>query len=164
LSLSRDGKLLASASSKGTLIRVFSNGERLSLKGELRRGSEPVRITSLCFKPDSNLLAVAGDQGTLHIFHVHPDNTGPREAAKGNRTLKLAALVGDLLPEYFSSEWSWARCRIPKGTAQVSFLLDDSGALKVQVLVEDNLLVYAIDRDRGGEAVLERRHKLESIL
>ncbi|CAK7568642.1 MAG: Phosphatidylinositol 3,5-bisphosphate-binding protein [Sporothrix epigloea] len=69
MTLSTDGSLLATASEKGTLIRVFlsSNNGRVA---ELRRGVDQVTIFSLGFNPSGTLLACTSDKGTLHIFDI----------------------------------------------------------------------------------------------
>lgn len=69
VALSRDGSLLATASEKGTLIRVWSttNNARVA---ELRRGVDHVSIFSLGFNPSGSLLACTSDKGTLHVFDV----------------------------------------------------------------------------------------------
>lgn len=96
ITLSPNGRFVATASSKGTLIRIWSNnvvagvesglnGGRASLRGlrsnapgrtgvgarlirELRRGTDPATISSIAFSSDASLIAAASDKGTIHIF------------------------------------------------------------------------------------------------
>ncbi|GAC75656.1 uncharacterized conserved protein [Moesziomyces antarcticus T-34] len=96
LALSPDGRLLATASSKGTLIRIWSHnigqsdgtssrnsrasphepkssgpgrtGVGATLARELRRGTDPATILSIAFAPDASIVAAASDKGTIHIF------------------------------------------------------------------------------------------------
>ena len=65
--LNHEGNLLATASDKGTLVRLFETqtGEQLQ---ELRRGSDHAEIYSLSFDLNSTLLACTSDKGTIHIF------------------------------------------------------------------------------------------------
>lgn len=69
IELNRAGTLIASASEKGTIVRVFSthSGEVLH---ELRRGADRATIYSICFSADSKLLACTSDKCTIHIFSV----------------------------------------------------------------------------------------------
>ncbi|KAI0886262.1 WD40 repeat-like protein [Annulohypoxylon maeteangense] len=69
LQLSADGELLATASEKGTIIRIFSTSSCAKL-AERRRGSEFATIYSLRFSPSGNMLACTSDKGSLHIFDV----------------------------------------------------------------------------------------------
>jgi WD40 repeat protein len=66
---SRDGECVATASERGTLIRVFNarNGEIL---GEFRRGSFPARIVSIGFAPGGRGMVAYSDKGTVHVFVV----------------------------------------------------------------------------------------------
>ena len=65
-----EGQWLATASEKGTLIRIFDMETGEPLK-ELRRGLEQVTISSLCFSCDRTWLAVASQKGTTHIFALN---------------------------------------------------------------------------------------------
>jgi WD repeat-containing protein 45 len=103
LALSHNGKYIATASEKGTLIRVFSTLDGVKVK-ELRRGSDPAKIYNLAFSiptsattacgggdgggssgsgKDSNglpeWLAVSSDKGTVHIFNL----TGKSSSSSG---------------------------------------------------------------------------------
>ena len=66
-----NGYKLATASEKGTIIRIFDvcKGECLQ---ELRRGSEYATIYSLAYDIKSQWLACSSDSGTIHIFALKP--------------------------------------------------------------------------------------------
>lgn len=70
-----EGTLLATASDKGTIIRVFSipDGHKLY---QFRRGSMPARIYSMSFNAASTLLCVSSASDTIHIFKLGPPGTG----------------------------------------------------------------------------------------
>ncbi|KAK6925435.1 WD40 repeat [Dillenia turbinata] len=95
LTMTMDGLLLATASSRGTLIRIFNtmDGTRLqegstggkmlatyklvsifvleeNLIVEVRRGVDKAAIYSIAFSPDVQWLAVSSDKGTVHIFSL----------------------------------------------------------------------------------------------
>ena len=69
VTLNLDGSRLATASERGTLVRVWDtrSGARLA---ELRRGAEAAEIQSLSFNLDSSCLLVSSDHGTVHIFKL----------------------------------------------------------------------------------------------
>ncbi|CDW96950.1 hypothetical protein [Sporisorium scitamineum] len=69
LALNSTGTLLATASDKGTVIRVFSVPAAQKLH-QFRRGSYAARIYSLNFNAVSTLLAVSSDTETVHIFKL----------------------------------------------------------------------------------------------
>ena len=63
------GTLLATASDKGTLIRIFSTEDGSPLQ-EVRRGSDKAEIYSIAFDKNTHWIACSSDKGTIHIFHV----------------------------------------------------------------------------------------------
>ncbi|KIJ63104.1 hypothetical protein HYDPIDRAFT_92917 [Hydnomerulius pinastri MD-312] len=69
LALSPSGTLLATASDKGTVIRVWSvpGAERL---WQFRRGTREARIYSMSFNAVGSLLAVSSAHDTVHIFKL----------------------------------------------------------------------------------------------
>lgn len=70
VAFSHDGSILATVSSKGTIIRIFDTrtGERLC---QYRRGSYPAKVTYLSFShPDSSFLLAISHTATVHIFRV----------------------------------------------------------------------------------------------
>lgn len=69
LIISQNGALLASASVKGTIIRIF-NTKTSKKVCEFRRGSLPAIITSLAFSSDYTVLACSSLNGTVHFFKI----------------------------------------------------------------------------------------------
>lgn len=73
LSFSSNGLLLATASEKGTVIRVFcvTNGQRVH---EFRRGVKRyVNIASLNFSSCAQYLSVSSNTETVHVFRIDPN-------------------------------------------------------------------------------------------
>lgn len=69
ISLNSQGSLIATASTKGTIIRVFDT--KLCKKvGEFRRGMAGTLIHSLNFNLDSTLLCSSSNNQTIHIFKI----------------------------------------------------------------------------------------------
>nr|KYP74319.1 WD repeat domain phosphoinositide-interacting protein 3 [Cajanus cajan] len=121
--LTHDGRLLATASSKGTLVRLFNTLDG-SLLQEVRRGADRAEIYSLAFSPTAQWLAVSSDKGTVHVFNLKVDSgllghdrshgTSEPNAASPTAVSSLSFIKG-VLPKYFSSEWSVAQFRLQEG-------------------------------------------------
>lgn len=77
LALNLDGTRLATASERGTLIRVWDSHSG-QLLHELRRGAEAAEIQSIAFDFETCWLAVSSDHGTVHVFSLSPGaNSSP---------------------------------------------------------------------------------------
>lgn len=149
--MSRDGELLATASDKGTLIRIWSTKTRARL-AELRRGVDPSTIYHLAFNPSATMLACTSDKSTLHIFDVpHGNQAQPSDSAARVQNGEAASSQEDgktkwgflgnipFMPRVFSDTYSFA--------SAVFESRDDasSGAQKAQQgvigWIDDNSLV-----------------------
>ena len=108
LALSDDGQRIATASEKGTLIRIFqtSTGSKLQ---EVRRGADPAKIFSIAFS-SNDMLAVTSDKGTVHVFSIEGEGEEAQneEDSSANKKSYFGFMKG-VLPTYFSSEWSFAQ-------------------------------------------------------
>lgn len=102
IELSRCGSKLATASDKGTLIRVFDTVSKARLF-EFRRGADPAAIYSIVFSKDWSFLAVTSDKGTLHLFALRDKLL--------NRKSALSSVIGG---NYTDSMWSLATGPIPE--------------------------------------------------
>ncbi|CCK71950.1 WD40 repeat domain-containing protein KNAG_0I01650 [Huiozyma naganishii CBS 8797] len=69
LVLSPDGSLLATASEKGTIVRIFSVETGLKLY-QFRRGTYQAKIYSMCFSSDNQFLAISCSTKTVHVFKM----------------------------------------------------------------------------------------------
>ncbi|KAF3794382.1 Autophagy-related protein 18c [Nymphaea thermarum] len=139
--LTNDGLLLATASTKGTLIRIFNTMDGTRLQ-EVRRGVDRADIYSIALSPSIQWLAVSSDKGTVHVFGlrvrvVGEDSATHTNAAQAplvthqNSSSSLDALIAPntganpssslsfmkgVLPKYFSSEWSFAQFHLREDT------------------------------------------------
>jgi autophagy-related protein 18 len=81
-----EGTVMATASDKGTIIRVFSIPDAHKLY-QFRRGSMPSRIFSMAFNITSTLLCVSSATETIHVFKLGPQQSPvPEEPSSPNRT------------------------------------------------------------------------------
>ncbi|KAI0475984.1 WD40 repeat-like protein [Xylariaceae sp. FL0804] len=92
LQLSADGELLATASEKGTIIRIFSTSSCAKI-AERRRGTESASIYSLRFSPSGSMLACTSDKGNLHIFDV-PKHRRSGSSVTSRQTPPTAPTMG----------------------------------------------------------------------
>mmetsp|Transcript_27298 Transcript_27298/g.72325 ORF Transcript_27298/g.72325 Transcript_27298/m.72325 type:complete len:542 (+) Transcript_27298:61-1686(+) len=67
LCINPTGQLLATASSKGTVVRLFGL-PALDLLYSFRRGTSPCRVFGLLFSRDSALVCASASSGTVHVF------------------------------------------------------------------------------------------------
>ncbi|XP_023584942.1 WD repeat domain phosphoinositide-interacting protein 3 isoform X3 [Trichechus manatus latirostris] len=67
VALNLQGTRIATASEKGTLIRIFDTSSGHLIQ-ELRRGSQAANIYCINFNQDASLICVSSDHGTVHIF------------------------------------------------------------------------------------------------
>lgn len=69
IAFSHDGTLLATASDKGTIVRVFSVERGVKLY-QFRRGTYNTKIYSLAFSPNNMFLVASSATGTVHVFRL----------------------------------------------------------------------------------------------
>ena len=164
ISLSSNGSLLATASEKGTLIRVYNTSDGTLLK-ELRRGTENAEIYSIAFEPSGKFIACSSDRKTIHIFILGADgqnptangnkgqNVGPakeeQEEPKNHKSVfgKITNFFG-VQNTYFNSEWSFAQFRITDTKAICSFGPDNS---IIVISSEGKYYQAEYDPKNGGE-------------
>uniref|UniRef100_A0A7S1TY51 Autophagy-related protein 18 n=1 Tax=Phaeomonas parva TaxID=124430 RepID=A0A7S1TY51_9STRA len=177
LALTMDGSRLATASVKGTLVRVHDTHTGAMLH-ELRRGIEETEIYSIAFNNTATFLATSSARDTVHIFSLQGSEGGAgggaeaadegaaeAEAAQatdsagnpGNPRSNLAFL-SNLLPsatKYFASEWSFAQVRnLARGPTICAFTSDPDSPNSLVVLSADGAYSYStFDPREGGEAV-----------
>lgn len=98
ISLNLNGTLVATASKKGTLIRVFDTLRQTKIV-ELRRGVDPATLYCLNFSLDSEFLCASSDKGTVHIFALKDTNL--------NKRSKFQNFVPNI-NTYMNSQWALA--------------------------------------------------------
>ncbi|XP_047270813.1 autophagy-related protein 18d isoform X3 [Capsicum annuum] len=144
LTLTIDGLLLATASTRGTLIRLFNTMDGTQLQ-EVRRGVDRADICSIALSPNVQWLVVSSDKGTIHVYSLRVRVVGEDAAADAavrtptllgqTSSASLDALISPstganpgssfsfmkgVLPKYFSSEWSFAQFRLPECTQYIA--------------------------------------------
>ncbi|PNJ04783.1 WDR45 isoform 25 [Pongo abelii] len=92
VSLNQPGTVVASASQKGTLIRLFDTQSKEKLV-ELRRGTDPATLYCINFSHDSSFLCASSDKGTVHIFALKDTRLNRRSAYVRPLHTLLSSLV-----------------------------------------------------------------------
>lgn len=135
LEMDYNGSLIASASKKGTIIRVFRVRDGSVLQ-ELRRGIDNARISSLCFDISGQMLALSSDSGTVHVYMVQRDDAdSDRQSTSthsGNSELSNKKSPFSFLKKafkYFDSEWSSLQLKVDEKMVFVNFNADSSEVL-----------------------------------
>mmetsp|Transcript_33604 Transcript_33604/g.88263 ORF Transcript_33604/g.88263 Transcript_33604/m.88263 type:complete len:428 (+) Transcript_33604:297-1580(+) len=172
LSFNDDGTMLATASIKGTVIRVFGtpSGEKLF---ELRRGMvTSATIFSMAFDATSTLLAASSDHPTIHIFKLEAaaaappveDDGGWSAAALFRSAVETASSI---LPTPVSEMWtqarSFAQISLPESGNPSLCAICGGGDEPYHVLVatsEGILYKYRLDPEEGGECERMIRYPL----
>ncbi|KAK3842092.1 MAG: WD40-repeat-containing domain protein [Linnemannia gamsii] len=176
-----NGTKCASASDKGTLIRVFDTGSS-KLLNEFRRGVDRAEIYSIAFNSDSTRICAGSDKGTVHIFNldgatggarVYHGGTGSPSAgphygeviqphhsshlSSGNRQSSFA-FMKDLLPKYFSSAWSFAQFKVAADCRCICAFGGEKNTVIV-ICADGSFYRFMFDPQKGGECVRESYNK-----
>ncbi|KAL5711565.1 Autophagy-related protein 18d [Ranunculus cassubicifolius] len=168
--LTPDGLLLATASTKGTLIRIFNTMDGTRLQ-EVRRGVDRADIYSLALSPNVQWLAVSSDKGTVHIFGLRVRVVGEDSPSSHSSSLthqnsstSLEAFISPttganpgssfsfmkgVLPKYFSSEWSFAQFYLPETVRYVAAF--GSHNTVIIVGMDGSFYRCSFDAVNGGE-------------
>lgn len=120
LCINHNGTLLATASDKGTLIRVFSiqTGELIA---ELRRGVKNCNISCIAFDEHNKFVGCSGDTGTIHLFSIvtamknSANNTSNFSEDEPHNTRSFFGKISGMLGvknALLDSEYSFAKFRI----------------------------------------------------
>ncbi|KAI0068949.1 hypothetical protein BV25DRAFT_1817874 [Artomyces pyxidatus] len=139
LAVPPSGRLVATTSLRGTLVRIWDTATGKQIR-ELRRGSDQAEIYGVAFRPDEAEICVWSDKGTIHIFALTV-GVGP-----SNRQSTLSSLTSYLpLPNYFNSEWSYAQFRVPTQSAHISLSQQTSGPVDPDLPEEEKCTVGWIE-------------------
>ncbi|XP_054719386.1 WD repeat domain phosphoinositide-interacting protein 2-like isoform X2 [Uloborus diversus] len=163
------GKKLATASEKGTVIRVFNvlDGTKLY---EFRRGVKRcVRIYSLSFSEDSTFLSASSNTETVHIFRLDElKDIKPSEEPQtwigyfGKAIIQSASYLPTQVADMFCQGRSFATVHLPfSGLRNICALAMIKKSPKVLVVSGEGILyIYNMETVEGGDCAFEQRHNL----
>ncbi|XP_061398888.1 WD repeat domain phosphoinositide-interacting protein 2 isoform X2 [Musca vetustissima] len=168
LAFSPSGTEIATASERGTVIRVFSSLDGTKLF-ELRRGLKRcVSIASLSFSTCAEYLVSSSNTETIHIFRLD------RSSADSNDTKQtsddwmgfLSKTVSNYLPtqvtDVFSQGRAFASVTLPEaGIRRMCAIAKIQKQLRLLIASQDGYLyVYSIPSVEGAECQLIKKHDL----
>lgn len=160
--------MLATASEKGTIIRLF-NPHSGELLGELRRGSDKAELYCIAIDAKTKWLGCTSDKGTVHIFSISKlgltnEGIANGEESKSGAEPKNSKHVFKFMKKiskYFDSEWSFAKFRVSESRAICSFDKEEN----LIVLSADGTYYSAeLDKAHGGDCkkIAEKKILLEN--
>eukprot|EP00051_Salpingoeca_urceolata_P026828 m.478897 g.478897 ORF g.478897 m.478897 type:complete len:382 (+) comp21268_c0_seq1:256-1401(+) len=167
LAFSSRGDRLATASVKGTVIKIFSlpDGQKLF---ELRRGrSTNATIYSMSFNLSGTMLCVSSNKQTVHIFKL--DGAQREDQAQSWSVMGLvnavtssaATMVPTTVSELWTQERSFAQFTLPEPMQNICTLVGEGDHTAVMVATTDGKVYkYRVDCEAGGECVLAEEHHL----
>lgn len=166
LEISDTGSYFATASEKGTIIRVFKT-DTLMLVQEFRRGTEYHRILSIAFNNEDKWIACVSNSGTIHIFNlVEPPKKELRESQKKIQDTKSMnskskfSFFKDLIP-FLNSEWSYDKFRLQDKNAKLAFGMEPNQL--IAITYEGNYyLANFQSKTEGGQFIQEKKCFLDN--
>lgn len=145
LCINHNGTIIATASDKGTLIRVFLI-QTSELIAELRRGLKNCDISCIAFDEHNKYVGCSGDTGTIHLFSIITavKNIGDKkkknffegeDKGKGinenepKNSTSLLGKISEMLGVKYSSEYSFAKLRLAEHQNILAFTSENNIAV-----------------------------------
>jgi len=163
------GKMIATASDKGTVIRVFSS-QVGDLLYQFRRGTYNANIYSISFNLSDTFLGVSSDSETVHIFRLGENENKPVEETNANRKMSLingvknkvsSMLIPDAINTIFEPQRDFAFAKIPQQSKGAKNICAISNNNQIMVAVEDGKFYqYDLNVELGGECSLLKEYNL----
>ncbi|XP_043831824.1 WD repeat domain phosphoinositide-interacting protein 2-like [Dromiciops gliroides] len=168
LAFDASGTKLATASEKGTVIRVFSIPEGQKIF-EFRRGVKRcVSICSLAFSMDGMFLSASSNTETVHIFKLETVKEKPQEEPTTWTGYfgKVLMAPTSQVTEMFNQGRAFATVRLPFcGHKNICSLATIQKIPRLLVGASDGYLyMYNLDLQEGGECTLMKQHKLDGSM
>ncbi|XP_031777575.1 WD repeat domain phosphoinositide-interacting protein 2 isoform X1 [Nasonia vitripennis] len=172
LAFSPNGTKVATASEKGTVIRVFHVNDGTKLF-EFRRGVKRcVTISSLAFSIDSIFLCCSSNTETVHIFKLEEPREVPQQQPDEAQSwmgylTKAVSASANYLPsqvtDVFNQGRAFASVHLPfQGLKNVCAIATIQKVLRLLVASADGYLyVYNLDTSEGGDCPLFKQHRLD---
>lgn len=115
-------------------------------------------IFSITFNEDITELCVASDTGTVHVFNLTCNKSHDKYIISRKNKQHSLAFMKPLLPNYFSSQWSFARFNISIDCYyKMRFVRNNC----IMVITnKGEYFRFLFDPEKGGEAIEELKMDL----
>ncbi|ELP92139.1 WD repeat domain phosphoinositide-interacting protein, putative [Entamoeba invadens IP1] len=145
MSLSPEANLLVTASSEGTLFRVWdtARGEKV---GEFRRGKNAAEIYSISFSQDGKFIVTNSNRGTIHLYTLQQDGD------VANKESKFSKIVPGFSGVYGCCEFSIT----PEVYTSVFFGWQNSPSMSVMAITQEgSFMKFNITTDKGKMTMVQ---------
>ncbi|KAF2902094.1 hypothetical protein ILUMI_04082 [Ignelater luminosus] len=164
LAFSPNGTRIATASEKGTVIRVFSVSDGAKLF-EFRRGVKRcVAISCLAFSMCSQFLGCSSNTETIHVFKLEENRDSPRRSVEESSWMGyLTNYLPTQVTDVFTQGRAFATAHLPFfGVKNFIAINTIQNQLRLLVASEHGYLyVYNLDGNEGGDLTLLKQHRLD---
>uniref|UniRef100_T1IJY8 WD repeat domain phosphoinositide-interacting protein 2 n=1 Tax=Strigamia maritima TaxID=126957 RepID=T1IJY8_STRMM len=154
------GNMLATASTKGTRIRVFDveNGKKLF---EFIRGLKRyVSISSMTFSENSQFLCVSSETETVHVFKL----SNPSENTEQG-WLSYLGIGEQYSPGCFLYSRAFAIARLPNAGAKTICTITSIQHILYILVASTNgyLYIYNLEPNTGGECRFFKQYRIDGM-
>ncbi|XP_030746586.1 WD repeat domain phosphoinositide-interacting protein 2 isoform X2 [Sitophilus oryzae] len=166
LAFSPNGVRIATASEKGTVIRIFSvlDGSKVF---EFRRGVKRcVSISCLAFSLCGQFLCCSSNTETVHIFKLEEPRDSPRKSVEETSWMGyLSTYLPTQVTDVFTQGRAFATAYLPfGGVKNVVSIVYITDGLRLLVATEDGVLyIYNFNSKEGGDLELYKKYQLDDV-
>ena len=166
LAISYQGQYCATASVKGTIIRVFSLPEGNKLF-TFKRGIIQAEIYNLMFSLHHELLLACSSTGTIHVYDISHKKISQAAGWGSSFRQGLMSTASYILPEHYKDSFETSRSFITAKThfkkKFIAAIIAHEGVL-VAVSYSQEFMVYRVDVEAGGQAGLMQHGVLNRMV
>jgi autophagy-related protein 18 len=166
IAISYQGQYCATASVKGTMIRVFSlpEGNRLFT---FKRGITHAEIYNIMFSYEANLLLACSSTGTVHVYDIRHNNITQEVGWSNSIKQSLVSAASYFLPETYKDSFETSRSFITARTyfnkKFIAALIPKTNYL-ITVSFSQEFMIFRINTETGGEAIPEHQGILNKMV
>ncbi|EPY52423.1 WD repeat protein [Schizosaccharomyces cryophilus OY26] len=158
-----DGHLIATASAKGTVIRIMSTstGEKAM---ELRRGYIPASVVSIAFHSKKPFLACASENGTIHIYKLSKQNfseTTHSPTSSMSNSSSWSKFLKSNVTKPLEARREFATAKIPEASFCGKIIFSASKPHVQVISYTGQYYRFVVDFKHGGNCAMLERYILD---